>query len=387
MSEDMAPHFSEARDDTSRWLRERALPLWASRGFDRRRSAFEEQLDFSGEPVISAPRRMMVQARQISVYAAAALSGAFPAGAEIALHAARSMIDGYFEADGAPGWTFSCDRSGRVVDAKRDLYAHAFAIFGLAWAMRLERDRRSEAALAATFDVLDRHFADVENGGYWDCLPRPDALRRQNPHMHLFEACLALHETTRRDEPLERCLKLRDHIVSHCVDPSTGAIREHFDDRWNVHPSPGEGSVEPGHLFEWAWLLRRFEAASGLNQDEPVSAMVATAMRTGLDAARGRIVDEVGEDGRVRAASSRSWPHTEALKALVTESKRTGTDHSGTLAAILTRLRGVYCVDRLEGGWIDHVDAEDVPISKVMPASTLYHLYFGIASLEEFRGR
>ncbi len=369
--------------DASRWLSVKALPLWASNGFDRAREAFEEQLDFDGTPVATVPRRVMVQARQISVYAAAALAGIYPGGGEQALRAAHAMMRTYREADGAPGWVFSVDRTGRVVDGKRDLYAHAFVVFGLAWAMRLERDRRMVHAVADTLKVLDRHFADAAHGGYWDCLPRPDALRRQNPHMHLFEALLALAETSGGDEALARCDKLRALAIDRFLDRESGMIREHFDERWNVHPEPGRGSVEPGHLFEWAWLLRRYETATGYNQDEPVSRLIDAGLRYGLDEERGRIVDEIAEDGSARSASSRSWPHAEALKALSAEASRSSAAASRLLAPILRRLRSVYCEDRLQGGWIDHVDAKDGPISAVMPASSLYHLYFGMSAVRD----
>lgn len=370
----------------ARWLRESALPLWASRGFDAGRGAFEEQLAFSGAPVTNVARRVMVQARQTSVYASAALSGRYPQGAALALRAARAMIATYLAADGARGWAFSADRAGRIVDAKRDLYAHAFVLLGLAWATRLERDPMFEAATTATLEMLDEAFADPINGGYWDCLPRSGVLRRQNPHMHLFEAFIALYETTRRDEVLARCRRLREFALARFIDPATGALRECFDDRWAVHPKPGAGSVEPGHLFEWAWLLRRYQAASGQDQSGPAAALIGMAARNGLDAASGRIFDEIGEDGQVRAASSRSWPHAEALKALAEEAARGNLDHSAAMAPILVRLRDVYCRSELNGGWVDHVDAQDRPISKTMPASTLYHLYFGIAAIEDSLG-
>ena len=132
---------------------------------------------------------------------------------------------------------------------------------GLAWALRLGPDPRLEAAIAATLAVVDGPFADPVHGGCWDALPRPDALRRQNPHMHLFEALLALHETTGRADLLDRARALHALAVTRFLDPATGALREYYDDAWRVHPAPGAGRVEPGHLFEWAWLLRRYEAA------------------------------------------------------------------------------------------------------------------------------
>ncbi len=364
-----------------RWLTESALPLWSSAGFDTRTGMFEERLDFDGSSASSAPRRLMVQARQIAVYAAASLSGRFPEGAELALRAARSMITAYLEGDGAPGWLFSVGRDGRAVNARRDLYAHAFALFALAWALRLDDDAVFGAAIDKTLDFLDSSFADPVHGGFWDSLPRPDALRRQNPHMHLFEAFIALYETTARQDILDRCRVLQELALTRFYDPASGALREYFDNEWVAHPAPGRGSVEPGHLFEWAWLLRQFEKAGGKPQPSAVRAMVAMARKFGLSPACGRIVDEIGEDGSVRVTASRCWPHTEALKALSEETWRGERAYIGDICRITRRLLDCYCVTDIEGGWMDRRDEKDKPASSFMPASTFYHIDFGLDAL------
>lgn len=382
MSDDhMTANIKTVARRAEAWLSDRALPLWSSRGFDAEAGLFEEQLTFAGDPVTSVPRRLMVQSRQISVFAAASMSGRFAAGRDLALGAMRRTIEAYHEADGRPGWVFSIDLAGRPVDAKRDLYAHAFVLFALAWAMRLERVPAFENAVEATLAFIDGDFAEPGHGGFWECLPRPDARRRQNPHMHLFEAFIALYETTRRRDVLDRCHQLRELAVGKFMNLETGALRELFFDDWRVHPMLGEGSVEPGHLFEWAWLLRCYEAISGLDQSLPVSRLLDLAIRRGLDRSSGRIIDEIGEDGHVRRASSRSWPHAEALKALSTEAIKQTFSDDLLLIAILNRLCTVYIPDDLDGLWIDHVDSTDAPLPLNVPASSLYHIYFGITSV------
>jgi mannose/cellobiose epimerase-like protein (N-acyl-D-glucosamine 2-epimerase family) len=104
------------------------------------------------------------------------------------------------------------------------------------------------------------------------------------------------------------------------------------------------------------------------------------AVRYGLDRDRGRIVDEMDEAGRIRSTSSRAWPHAEALKALAAEAARGDAQSLDAVAPILRRLCDVHCRAELGGGWVDHVDADDLPISRVMPASTLYHVYFGVTA-------
>ena len=62
------------------WVVEDALPLWGETGFDAARGSFIERLTFEGAPMHAAPRRAMVQARQIYVFSHAALLGWRPRG-------------------------------------------------------------------------------------------------------------------------------------------------------------------------------------------------------------------------------------------------------------------------------------------------------------------
>lgn len=372
---------------TRAWIVDAALPLWSSAGFDRAQASFIEALDLERRPLPDLPRRLMVQARQLAVFADAALEGHFPAGAEIAHAAGHAMIARYLAADGAPGWIFSATADGRIVDPARDLYAHAFALFGLAALRRLEASATVEAAIAATLDVLDRAFFDPLHGGYWDALPRRDRLRRQNPHMHLFEALLALHAATGDPGILARCAGL-DRLARRAFLNPQGALVEEFSDDWTVHPASGAGRLEAGHQFEWAWLFRWYEAASGENRDAVVAGLLASALRCGVDPSSGRICDAALEDGTLVQASSRAWPHAEALKSLAVERARgwgaaplAGLE-TDLVERIATRLFTLYCPPTLGGGWIDQRDAEDRPQSTRMPASSLYHLYFGFRALQ-----
>ena len=133
-----------------RWVLDQALPLWGGIGFDSARGAFVERLTFEGAPLLSAPRRAMVQGRQIYVFSHAAMLGWWPEGETIALEAAHRLIDRYHGADGAPGWVFAVHPDGAICDPKRDFYAHAFALFGLAWAYKLAPEPRFLSTALAT---------------------------------------------------------------------------------------------------------------------------------------------------------------------------------------------------------------------------------------------
>lgn len=384
MSEIVDVDLEHCARGASIWLTDKALPLWAERGFDSARGSFHERLDFSLAVVKNVPQRAMVQARQISVFSAASISGDYASGGELAVIAAENLIDRYERADGHPGWVFSLTSTGRIVDAARDLYGHAFILYGLAWAMRVDNRQKFRDAVDRTVAFLDASMADPVRGGFWDSLPRHNTYRHQNPHMHLFEAYLALYESTGEERFIKRCEDIRRLALKFFLLEDTGFLREVFHDDWSVAPSPGCGIVEPGHLFEWSWLLYRYQDISGISSESAISRMMQMAVRHGLDTETGRILDQISEQGESVVTSSRSWPHAEALKALTLIPNAIENSSRRAVHKILRRLMTLYCSDSMSGGWQDQLDEFDVPVRKDIPASTLYHIYFALKEVQKY---
>src|SRR5262249_61759823 len=119
--------------------------------------------------------------------------------------------------------------------------------------------------------------------------------------MHLLEAALAWIAID--DDPAWR--GLADRIAALClqkfIDPASGALREFFAADWS--PAPGmEGRIcEPGHHYEWAFLLDRWARLTGLSKPEAVARLIAFADAHGLDARRG-VAGGAGPPGRGRRA-------------------------------------------------------------------------------------
>ncbi|MGB3273216.1 MAG: HAD-IIIA family hydrolase [Xanthobacteraceae bacterium] len=366
------------------WLIDEALPMWGGVGFDAAQASFVERLDVSGAPLLDAPRRAMVQARQVYVFAQAALAGWRPQGQSLALAAADNLIARYHATDAAPGWIFSADAAGRPHDTRRDLYAYAFVLFGLAWAWRLAPKRRYLEAARATLADLDRRFA-VIGGGYHSALPADVNELRQNPHMHLFEALLSWFAATGEADFLARADRLRDLMVTRFVQPS-GILCERFDGAWR--PLAGEAGriCEPGHHCEWAWLLAQHARLAGVVSDSLAATLAVRAMRHGVGA-DGLLVDELRDDGHVVRASRRVWPQTEAIKAHAAAFEAGDVATAAGAARLIGRLFDVFLDRPVRGGWIDHVDAEGAPLVSFMPASTLYHLMGAAVEADRVWGR
>ncbi|MBV8187830.1 MAG: AGE family epimerase/isomerase [Alphaproteobacteria bacterium] len=367
------------------WACAAAFPLWATRGFDHRAGRFEERLSLSAERCLHVPIRLMSQARQIHSYALAARGSWYADGLALVEHAYGSMVRDFYRADGNEGWIFSIKPDGAPADTKRDLYSHAFALLAVASYAGATGKAQALTLADETLAFLERQMASPE-GGFVEQLPAGGHVRRQNPHMHLLEALLALWECSGDHRYLDRAHRLVDLFASRFFREDCGALGEYY----TASLAPAEGVrgqlVEPGHHYEWIWLLRRFEVAAGLALDRYTEALYAHAERHGFDE-EGLIVDEVLAEGGHHRRSRRIWPITEAIKANLLQAAR-GRADCITKAA---RLTGLLC-DRFllndpAGGWVDRLDAKGRCASEFMPASTLYHLAGALDEWGRFQAR
>lgn len=364
------------------WLQGAALPLWATSGFNERYGRFEERLDLWGRPLMDVPLRLMVQARQIHVYSMAAERGWYAGALERVERAFEAFQRNYHRRDGGDGWIFSVTQEGAVVDATRDLYGHAFVLLAIASYTRVTGGRSALALADETLAFLDREMK-APAGGYGETLPPRRGPRRQNPHMHLFEALLALWEASADDRYRDRADELLGLFETHFFQRTAGVVLEYFDD--TLLPAAGSPGniVEPGHLYEWCWLLRAHQRATrGRGSASIIDALYEYADRHGQDG-DGLIVDELSVDGSVATPSRRLWPMTEAIRCNVSEAAAGRPEAAGKAATLAARMSERFLTS--QGGWKDRLDRTGTPVDQSMPASSLYHVVGAIDALSNFR--
>ncbi len=360
---------------------EDALPFWARVGHDDAVGGAREHLHLDGSRADPGFTRMRVQARQIYCFSHAALLGWTP-GERLARAGYRFITQVGERADG--GWVRRLTPDGRrVIDGAVDLYDQAFVLFALAWYARMTREDAPLERARRTLDWIATHMA-APPLGFHNVVPPETGPRQQNPHMHLLEAALALFQTS--GEPIWR--DLADRLVElfrrHLFDHETGTLGEFFDERWR----PGSGAAgshrEPGHHFEWVWLLGEYQRLTGNDMDRERAPLYRFAVEHGTDPATGLVFDTVGRDGAPRARSVRLWPQTEALKAHVSLARR-GGDHAAAarIAPTVRALGERFLAVCPPGAWIDHFAADGTPIADRIPTSSFYHLFMGYAALRE----
>ena len=371
------------------WLYERTLPFWQQHGIDRESGGFHERLDLDCRPILSDGKRLIVQARQIYVFSQACIGGLLDSALETAQHGFKFLVAHYRLDD---GWRHSVRRDGTNLDARCEFYDQAFVIFALAWLYRASGDKTVLSLAESTLDFLDTTLADKANGGFGEGLAADGSAsqqpRRQNPHMHLLEALMALHDATGDDGYLNRAAALitlaKDRFI---VD---GSLREYFTADLKPLSSLAGRQVEPGHHFEWVWLLSRFNELAGASAD--VSAMADQlyrfAVEHGIDAQSGRVFDEVDCDGKQTKSSHRVWPQAEALKAHAARWALAGDLKAEIrLDGALAMLLRDHLSESAPGAWCEHRRPDGTSMVEAMPASTLYHLVFACSEIERLAPR
>ncbi len=364
------------------WLRDQALPLWSSSaGWDAEHGGCVESLDLTGAPNLDVNKRVRVQARQLYVYAHAAMLG-HEASSEHAERIAEYLV-AKAQDHARGGFIHMLSPDGAVVDARRDMYDQAFVLLGLAWAQRAIDVPGLKDQAAAILDYVDRDLRNAAYGGYDESDMREQP-RRQNPHMHWFEALLALFETTGDEDLIIRADAIVDLFRNHFFDEETGTLGEYFTEDWTRVSGPAGNVAEPGHHFEWVWLLHKYRRLGGrYNVKSHAQRLYRFACDHGLDEA-GFAVDELDCHGNIVRGSRRCWPQTEALKAHITAARWWDEDVSASVERLFQGLFDTYLNVTPPGAWQDQFDAEGQPMAKAVPASSFYHVMLAFAETLDF---
>lgn len=365
------------RSHYRRWLFDHALPLWWEIGADHVGGGFHESIDQSGRAQ-SAFRRSRVQTRQIYVYATAGRMGWDGPWREAVGHGLNFFFEHFLRSDGLTRAAVTND--GVPLHDDPVLYDQAFALLAMASAQSagvqsLDLTYFARELLGRVL-ALTRH----DRGGFRE--PGPGLPEWQsNAHMHLLEAVLAwsaLDEDPRWNQVADEIVEL---ALGRFID--RGRLKEYFDENWT--PSAGvEGRlVEPGHQFEWAWLLYQWGRARSRDDAVVVAARLIEAGRCGIDPSRNIAVQQLLDDNTVHDPVARLWPQTEWLKAAAISAEQPGVDVSFWESETVRASSGLarYLEVPVPGLWRERSYPDGRWSDEPAPASSFYHIICGLEVL------
>ena len=345
------------------------VPLWQGPGWNADVALPYEALDAEHQPLPPQRYRAMACARQLYLFSS--LIGQVPAAEERAAALFRSLQQHFHDAEHG-GWFYSVDPQGAPLDQRKDLYTHAFILFACAHYWDKVREPRVESVLNAALKVVAQRFA-TNDGLYEACLDRDwsslESGPLQNPLMHLAEAFLATL-SVREDVAVQNALvELCTAMQKRFIDPQHSVLMEKplgAVDNW----------FEPGHQFEWYFLLESSSLLRGSTLHASLERAFAFTEQLGVDQQTGavRAMLDLEPDSPPRDATQRIWAQAEYLRAL--------TLRPDSEAAVLRQLQALQQHSLHKGGWYECRDENGDVTRRDMPSTTPYHLatcYRGLA--------
>jgi mannose/cellobiose epimerase-like protein (N-acyl-D-glucosamine 2-epimerase family) len=358
----------------SSWLCDAAYPLWSTSGVDPQ-GGFHERLGQDGRP-FAEPRRSRVNPRQAYCFAVAPSLGWRGDAPRLVEHGLAYWEAKYRRTDGLFRTLVNAD--GSVKDDRALLYDQAFGLLALNVAALLT-DRAAREHEALELHTMVMKHMKRPGGGFESGVPASLPLQ-SNPHMHLFEAALAGCEVCSESslwKPLAD--EIAELALTKFIDTQSGALREFFDGEWNPAAGVPGRIVEPGHQFEWAWLLLRWAGPKNARARAAALKLIEIGETHGVR--NGLACNSLLDDYSPHDASCRLWPQTERLKAGALAARLTGEPRFYTMAISAADNLKRYLDCRIPGLWYDRIDTAGEIVDEPAPASTFYHLVAAVSEL------
>lgn len=373
------------------WLLEHVCPYWCERIVDPQ-GGFYESLNAQGQANQSPLKTVLNQARLTYVFSHAAVLGGDASLRRAADHGFDFLRRASVVSGRAQGWPRGLNAQAEGLDSVRDTYDQAFVIFAMAWYYRASASQEAVQLAAQAGEYLDTQLADAVRGGFFEEYPAVGTLpRRQNPHMHLLEAVLAMHAATGQPIWLDRATRLITLFTQVFFDAKTGSLAEFFDAAWSRTAGAPGWLREPGHQFEWVWLLQQYlQQATDLTPDTRedlegyARRLFKFGSQYGVDSTgplQGLVFDAVTADGLALATSKLLWPQTEYIKACIARFEVTQeAGYKQQAFAHADRMRTHFF--RSDGAnWVNHIARDGTPLVSDTPSRVLYHLFLAAAEL------
>jgi mannose-6-phosphate isomerase len=357
------------------WLLEAACPLWSTRGVDALRGGFQEALTLSGEASDEA-RRARVPPRQVFAFSCASRLGWQGDAQGVVTRGLHDFLSRYRRPDGLYRTLVAGD--GTPLDERAFLYDQAFALLGFAAAASWSSERsldivaEGEKLRRALMRHLKRPGAGFETG-----LPYPQPLL-SNPHMHLLEAALEWLEVGGGAEWQSLADEVGELALRRFIDPVTGMLHESFDEHWIRTDNLAGQLIEPGHQFEWAWMLMRWGARRA-DAREAALRLIDVAEKYGVHG--GVAVNAIVNDTSIHDGSARLWPQTERLRAAALAARLYGEVRYWKMAGEAAESLLRYLDTDVPGLWYDRRTASGEFARENVPAGNLYHIVGAIREL------
>jgi cellobiose epimerase len=302
------------------------LPFWMRHTVDREDGGFYGKVTCDLKVEKEAPRAAVIVTRILWTFSAAYRALGNPEYKEMADRAYTYILDKFWDKrHGGVYWTI--DYRGNPISDRKQIYAQAFAIYGLSEYSRATGNAESLERAQQLFRLIEEKSHEPAYGGYLEACGRDwgaledlrlsakdlNSPKSMNTHLHVMEAYTNLLRAWKDPYLAARQKALLEATMDHIVDGATGHFRLFFDNQWNSL----NDHISFGHDIEGSWLI--FEAAEVLGDPELFARarrlaveMAFAVYEQGLDK-DGSLLYEANSKGVLIDPNKHWWAQAEAV--------------------------------------------------------------------------
>jgi mannobiose 2-epimerase len=241
------------------------LDWWATNMPDAQNGGFLGRIDGYGQKHPEADKGVILNTRILWSFSEGAQRIADEKYREMANMAYRYLIEHFWDKEYG-GMYWMLDFTGKTVqNSKKQIYAQAFAIYGLTAYYQLSGETQALGLALKLFDLIEQHSFDLIHGGYYEAftkdwlaiedsrLSEKDAneAKTMNTHLHIMEAYTTLYRCTKDERIGEALRQLIDYTLNKFIHTDPFHLHLFFDEAWNLKSD----IISFGHDIECSWLL------------------------------------------------------------------------------------------------------------------------------------
>lgn len=352
------------------------LKYWSKHTLDHENGGFIGQIDYNDHIIANTEKGSVLNARILWTFSSSYKITKKEDHKKIAQRAFEFLSDYFYDPEfGGLFWSIHTDKTPK--DTKNQIYALAFAIYGLAEYYAISKEDKALEIAINLYLKIQEHSYDPENKGYFEALTRDwqpiDDLRlsdkdanekkTMNTHLHIVEAYANLFKVW-KDKTLQNdIIELLQTIEKHFINTETGHLRLFFDENWIEKPDV----ISYGHDIEAAWLLLQCaeisEEKTLITNYTRHAIQMAEATQEGLDS-DGGLWYEFDPEKNELVAEKHWWVQAEALIGFYNAYQLTNNEKYLDIVLKNWAFIKKYILDKQNGEWFWGVNRDYSLIEK-----------------------
>ncbi|MDP5199582.1 AGE family epimerase/isomerase [Flavobacterium sp. DG2-3] len=339
------------------------LNYWSKRTIDDQNGGFVGQIDFNDHQIANAEKGSVLNARILWTFSASYKTTKNENHKKLAERAFDFLVAYFYDTQfGGLFWSINEDKTPK--DTKNQIYALAFAIYGLSEYYSISQEERALEIAKNLYHKIQEYSYDPENKGYFEAFTRDwkpiedlrlsekDANEKKtmNTHLHIIEGYANLYKVWKDEKLLADIVELLETIEKYFINTKTGHLRLFFDENWKEKPDV----ISYGHDIEAAWLLQQCAEISGneklIAKYKKHAIQIAEATKKGLDS-DGGLWYEYDPETKELIAEKHWWPQAEALIGFYNAYQLTGKEEYLDIVLKNWSFIKKHILDKKNGEW------------------------------------